>query len=360
MNEIITIKMTLDEARQCVNEIKAGINDVGKKLLQLYEGEGWRVLGYATWRECAQEEFGFKQSHAYRLLEFAEVTRNIEFSPMGEKQIMPTAERQIRPLTQLEPEDQATAWQQAVETAPNGKVTAAHVQQVVKSYWSPPARNGKQEDDYEELAESLAEGEEGYDWQEDEDLIVDSNSIIQPIEDLQPVAAISKPHVTNNSGNNEWYTPAEYIDAARDVLGTIDLDPASSDEANQVVKATTYYTINDDGLQQEWCGKVWMNPPYGAGIIDKFISKLVYHVNEGDVSEAIVLVNNATETGWFGELASVASVVVFPQSRIRYWQPESGVRNTPLQGQAFIYIGNREDVFIDNFAQFGWRAVVGG
>ena len=103
-----------------------------------------------------------------------------------------------------------------------------------------------------------------------------------------------------------------------------------------------------------------MNPPYGAGIIDKFISKLVYHVNEGDVPEAIVLVNNATETGWFGELASVASVVVFPQSRIRYWQPESGVRNTPLQGQAFIYIGNREDVFIDNFARFGWRAFVGG
>lgn len=93
MNEIITIKMTLDEARQCVNEIKAGINDVGKKLLQLYEGEGWRVLGYATWRECAQVEFGFKQSHAYRLLEFAEVTRNIEFSPIGEKQILPDAPR---------------------------------------------------------------------------------------------------------------------------------------------------------------------------------------------------------------------------------------------------------------------------
>jgi hypothetical protein len=89
MNGIITIKMTADEARQCANEIKAGINDVGKRLLQLYEGEGWKVLGYDTWRECAQMEFGFKQSHVYQLLEFAEVTRNIEFSTIVEKLFYP-------------------------------------------------------------------------------------------------------------------------------------------------------------------------------------------------------------------------------------------------------------------------------
>ena len=115
MNGIITIKMTADEARQCANEIKAGINDVGKRLLQLYEGEGWKVLGYDTWRECAQMEFGFKQSRVYQLLEFAEVTRNIEFSTIVEKLVLPTTESQARPLTQLEPEEQAAAWQQAVQ-----------------------------------------------------------------------------------------------------------------------------------------------------------------------------------------------------------------------------------------------------
>ena len=45
------------------------------------------------------------------------------------------------------------------------------------------------------------------------------------------------------------YTP-EYIEAARIVLGSIDLDPASSDIANQLVRAKKYYTIADNGLNQ--------------------------------------------------------------------------------------------------------------
>lgn len=58
------------------------------------------------------------------------------------------------------------------------------------------------------------------------------------------------------------------------MLGGIDLDPASSALANRTVEATTYYTINDDGLDQPWSGRVWLNPPYGR-LAGEFIDRLV-------------------------------------------------------------------------------------
>lgn len=56
--------------------------------------------------------------------------------------------------------------------------------------------------------------------------------------------------------SDEWYTMPRYIEAARTVLGHIDLDPASTERANRIIKATHYYTKQDDGLTQHWSGKV--------------------------------------------------------------------------------------------------------
>ncbi len=344
MNGIITIKMTADEARQCANEIKAGINDVGKRLLQLYEGEGWKVLGYDTWRECAQIEFGFKKTHVYQLLEFAEVTRNIEFSAIAENLMLPQTESVARPLTRLEPEEQPIVWQRAVDSAPNGKITAAHVQSVKDEY--EKAKRITEPSDYD-----FSDDATDYDWTEDEES--PEQAYIEPEE----VATVSKPHVSNNSGNNEWYTPSEYVEAARKVLGVIELDPASSPEANQVVKAKVYYTVNDDGLQFDWHGKVWMNPPYASGLIDRFATKIVFHYENKDITEAIILVNNATETGWFNEIINASSAAIFPKSRVRFWKPD-GELGAPLQGQAIMYLGANKESFLREFSKFGWGAEI--
>jgi ParB family chromosome partitioning protein len=162
-----------------------------------------------------------------------------------------------------------------------------------------------------------------------------------------------KPHVANNSGVEEWYTPPNYLEAAREVLGEIDLDPASSEIAQRNVQAAAFYSIDDDGLSQEWRGRVWLNPPYTAGLIDRFCSKLVSHVMAGDVTAAITLTNNATETGWGQQLLDAASAVCFPRGRIRYLDATNQPANAPLQGQMFCYFGSDTAAFAEWFSQFG-------
>ena len=162
-----------------------------------------------------------------------------------------------------------------------------------------------------------------------------------------------KAHVANNSGNNEWYTPAKFINAARAVMGDIDCDPASSEVANRIVQAHTFYTIETDGLEQEWNGRVWMNPPYAQPVITHFCNTLVEKFEREEVHEACVLVNNATETTWFQKLLSAASAVCFPQSRIRFIDVEGKPAHSPLQGQAIVYFGNHRKEFASAFGFFG-------
>ena len=163
-------------------------------------------------------------------------------------------------------------------------------------------------------------------------------------------------HVSRNSGEQEWYTPPEYLHAARQVLGSIALDPASTPEANAVVQAQRFFTAMDDGLLQPWAGTVWLNPPYAPTLIGLFLAKLRRHLEAGDVPAALVLVNNATETLWFSDFTPVVSAACFPRGRVRFVSPH-GEEGTPLQGQAVLYSGPDVSHFATVFIQFGhlWR-----
>lgn len=164
--------------------------------------------------------------------------------------------------------------------------------------------------------------------------------------------AVKKAHVANNSGNNEWYTPARYIELARQVMGGIDTDPASSEIANRTVRATRIFTQDDDGRAQTWAGRVWMNPPYAQPLIADFAEAVASKYEAGEIEQACVLVNNGTDTQWFQRMLAAASAVCFPKSRIRFLDPD-GNPGAPLQGQALIYLGENVGAFVDAFKAEG-------
>jgi DNA N-6-adenine-methyltransferase (Dam) len=155
------------------------------------------------------------------------------------------------------------------------------------------------------------------------------------------------------TGNNEWHTPEKYIELARAVLGTIDLDPASSRIAQRTVKAKKYFSIADDGLTKPWRGRVWLNPPYSPKEIAAFVAKLCAEFADGHVTAAIMLTHNYTDSGWFQKAAALAASLCFPGTRIRFEDPD-GVPCSPTQGQAFFYFGRDKKTFAKVFGQIGF------
>lgn len=151
--------------------------------------------------------------------------------------------------------------------------------------------------------------------------------------------------------SDEWYTPSDYLEAAREVLGGFDLDPASCEHAQQRVKAARFYTKDDDGLTKKWIGRVWLNPPYSQPAATRFAEKLIAEFQAGNVTSAIVVQNASTDTGWFHALAKLGAICL-TRGRINF-DREDGRSSQNRYGQAFFYFGKDEQRFEDVFSKFG-------
>ena len=123
------------------------------------------------------------------------------------------------------------------------------------------------------------------------------------------------------STKQDWITPPWLIVRARGCLGEIDLDPATSWKANQVVNASNYITEHGNSLIRIWEGRVWLNPPYGK-MVKPFVEKLVREFVRGNVSSALCLVAARTDTAWFRLLGDYPKV--FFWGRLRFLDGKTG------------------------------------
>lgn len=146
-----------------------------------------------------------------------------------------------------------------------------------------------------------------------------------------------------------WYTPPWLIEKARIVLGTIDLDPATCEAAQAIVKAEQFYTEHENGLIQPWYGRMWINPPYSAPT--PWVRRAILEYQAGHITAALILTNSYTETGWWQDVAAVATVLFF-RGRLNFWHPEKTTTQNRT-GQTMAYLGTERTRFIETFGALG-------
>ncbi len=157
--------------------------------------------------------------------------------------------------------------------------------------------------------------------------------------------------------SDEWVSPCDVVESARAVMGGIDLDPASSVEANRLIRADRWFSIDADGLAQPWRGRLFLNPPFSHPGVELFCAKLVEHRRAGDVEQACVILPNSTETVFFQSLAVAAAAFCFPRGRLRFTSPSRVSTSSAPQGHSIVYLGAHVAAFRREFDRYGLTVV---
>jgi len=139
-------------------------------------------------------------------------------------------------------------------------------------------------------------------------------------------------HENTIGKTSEWYTPREIFDA----LGCrFDLDPCSPGK-DHWVPADKIYTVEDNGLLEDWDGFVFMNPPFGGrnGHIP-WLQRFLTHGN------GIAIVRAYTSAKWFHDYAVNVDAIVFPRGKTKFVREDGSIGKSPGHGAVLLGCGKR-------------------
>lgn len=202
--------------------------------------------------------------------------------------------------------------------------------------------------------------------------------------------------INQSSLNTEYYTPGIFIEAARQLMGSIDYDPASSEQANKIVKAVRFATApgwidvkeqadglptrcykDGGGLDEVWQGNVWMNHPFGSrenacrpdckkttcqkrGFHlgndyegnEAWIHKLIGQYKDYLVKKAVMICFASTSESWFTPLLDYP--LCWVTGRVNYLDPVSLLPiKGATKGSVIVSFGNSTADFKRCFSKFG-------
>lgn len=169
----------------------------------------------------------------------------------------------------------------------------------------------------------------------------------------------------------EWYTPTMFAESARIVMGGIDLDPASHEEANERLKISRIFTKEDNGLTQPWEGRIFVNPP--GGLVNEFWCKAQAEFHAGRASQVMwigysleqlqTLQNSLSKfTPLDYPICVTARRIAFVENRAKREQriakliaqgKKPNEKSSPTHSNYITYLGPNLREFHKEFSQYG-------
>jgi len=164
--------------------------------------------------------------------------------------------------------------------------------------------------------------------------------------------------VLTSSETNEWYTPPKIIAAVREVLGSIDLDPASHPLPQKWIHAGRYFTAVDDGLSHEWIANtLFMNPPYGkTGVKSNQDTWMQYLISQLPTIDAcIALTKTVPGYVWWDDLFNYdwPGPMCITEGRLSFVAPDEYTYGKSKMATSFWYSGPNWNVFRTVFSEIG-------
>jgi phage N-6-adenine-methyltransferase len=332
------------------------VTQARKAMARIRSGKLYRAK-YPTFEAYCEDRWGFSARHGHRLADEATVAFNVTH---GSQLPAPESGRALRALSLVPDEDQPDVWAEAVAANGGLAATGSQVENVVAI-----RRGARSESPPTSSVERLPVSDitaSGRPPLGDED--AHAAAFMQDFRDrrdageaprltLGTAIAVPTPPKPVRDGD-EWFTPADYVAMAREVMGGIDLDPASCVAAQATVLAKEFYTLEhgQDGLLMPWeVDTLWLNPPYSnAG---EWVERLVAEYRDGNIRKhAITLINAKTETGWFGLLWKHAALC-FVSGRISFVPGDGGESQTGRTGSAIAYLGPNPERFREVYSRVG-------
>jgi len=148
-------------------------------------------------------------------------------------------------------------------------------------------------------------------------------------------------NITDKS--DDWYTPQYVFDA----LGCrFDLDVSAPVEGPRYVPAAAHFW--ERGLEQQWTGFVWMNPPFGHQSTKRaWLQKFIDHGN------GIALLPDRTSAPWWQWAAPKMGVLLFVAPKIKFERPDGSIGEQPGSGTVLMSIGDRGAAALERAAVAG-------